>query len=212
MCRVPSVERLTAQIAGRDIIMKALACSILAASTALVAFSAPAQAATCLVSDITGPQAAADCDGYFSGNIFNNGGSNPATVVAALQSLGLADAGSIDFGDLYNDPAFKLSDLSGATTLAFSGASELFGDTYIGIHWGGQGGGQSAIYKISFDEPTAAIDILGQNPGGSSNAVLFATQPVPGAVPEPASWAMMIAGFGLVGSAMRRRSLSVRFA
>jgi hypothetical protein len=27
-----------------------------------------------------------------------------------------------------------------------------------------------------------------------------------GAVPEPASWAMMIAGFGLVGGAMRRRS------
>ena len=29
------------------------------------------------------------------------------------------------------------------------------------------------------------------------------------AVPEPASWAMMIAGFGLVGSAMRRRHLKV---
>jgi hypothetical protein len=26
------------------------------------------------------------------------------------------------------------------------------------------------------------------------------------AVPEPASWAMMIAGFGLVGSALRRRT------
>ncbi len=32
------------------------------------------------------------------------------------------------------------------------------------------------------------------------------------AVPEPASWALMIAGFGLVGGAMRRRSTSVRFA
>jgi hypothetical protein len=37
---------------------------------------------------------------------------------------------------------------------------------------------------------------------------------VNGAVPEPASWALMIAGFGLVGSAMRRRkpSVSVSFA
>jgi hypothetical protein len=36
----------------------------------------------------------------------------------------------------------------------------------------------------------------------------------PAAVPEPASWALMIAGFGLVGSAMRRRkpSVSMRFA
>jgi hypothetical protein len=32
------------------------------------------------------------------------------------------------------------------------------------------------------------------------------------AVPEPATWAMMIAGFGLVGGAMRRRAVSVRFA
>ena len=31
-------------------------------------------------------------------------------------------------------------------------------------------------------------------------------------VPEPASWAMMIAGFGAVGCAMRRRKVAVRFA
>jgi hypothetical protein len=31
-------------------------------------------------------------------------------------------------------------------------------------------------------------------------------------VPEPASWAMMIAGFGAVGAGMRRRTRSVRFA
>ena len=30
-----------------------------------------------------------------------------------------------------------------------------------------------------------------------------------GSVPEPASWAMMIAGFGLVGAAMRRRAVAV---
>lgn len=30
-----------------------------------------------------------------------------------------------------------------------------------------------------------------------------------GAIPEPASWALMIAGFGLVGSAMRRRTATV---
>ena len=32
------------------------------------------------------------------------------------------------------------------------------------------------------------------------------------AVPEPATWGMMILGFGLVGSAMRRRSAAVSFA
>ena len=34
----------------------------------------------------------------------------------------------------------------------------------------------------------------------------------PPAVPEPATWAMMIGGLGLVGAVMRRRSAAVRFA
>lgn len=40
-------------------------------------------------------------------------------------------------------------------------------------------------------------------------AVVFEEPSTPAAaVPEPASWAMMIAGFGLVGGALRRRSLT----
>lgn len=35
--------------------------------------------------------------------------------------------------------------------------------------------------------------------------------PVASAVPEPAGWAMMIGGFGLVGGAMRRRKIRVCF-
>ncbi|MBB5987561.1 choice-of-anchor C family PEP-CTERM protein [Sphingobium lignivorans] len=35
---------------------------------------------------------------------------------------------------------------------------------------------------------------------------------VPGAVPEPASWAMMIGGFALAGSTLRRRRTAVAFA
>jgi hypothetical protein len=48
--------------------------------------------------------------------------------------------------------------------------------------------------------------------GGVANQIVFdditfgSSTPGPGpAVPEPASWAMMIAGFGLTGAAMRRR-------
>jgi hypothetical protein len=36
--------------------------------------------------------------------------------------------------------------------------------------------------------------------------------PAAPAVPEPASWAMMISGFGLVGGAMRRRAMKVSYA
>jgi len=47
------------------------------------------------------------------------------------------------------------------------------------------------------------LNNLGVWPGGGE---------APGAVPEPASWALMIAGFGLVGIAMRRRQVSISFA
>ncbi len=39
-------------------------------------------------------------------------------------------------------------------------------------------------------------------------AVVFEEPANVGAVPEPASWAMMVAGFGLVGGAVRRRNMA----
>ena len=38
---------------------------------------------------------------------------------------------------------------------------------------------------------------------------ILTTPPVAAAVPEPATWAMMIGGFGLTGFAMRRRQAAV---
>jgi hypothetical protein len=54
----------------------------------------------------------------------------------------------------------------------------------------------------------------GRNPSGfilSGAAELF-NRPGNGGVPEPASWAMLIAGFGLTGAAMRRRRESATAA
>jgi PEP-CTERM motif len=48
--------------------------------------------------------------------------------------------------------------------------------------------------------------------GSNQFATLTVTDSNIGAVPEPASWALMIAGFGLVGSAMRRRVTKVAYA
>jgi hypothetical protein len=51
---------------------------------------------------------------------------------------------------------------------------------------------------------------------GHDGSFTLATAPMgpPGGVPEPASWALMIAGFGLAGAALRRRKarLNVRYA
>ena len=45
---------------------------------------------------------------------------------------------------------------------------------------------------------------VGQRPGGSALATQLKLLALP-AIPEPGTWAMLIAGFGLVGAGMRRR-------
>ena len=46
---------------------------------------------------------------------------------------------------------------------------------------------------------------------GISETIDFTATPAPGVVPEPTSWAMMIAGFGMVGGTLRRRRVRVAF-
>jgi PEP-CTERM motif len=49
------------------------------------------------------------------------------------------------------------------------------------------------------------------NASANIRSLVFTSPGIAG-VPEPASWALMIAGFGLVGSAMRRRATKVGYA
>lgn len=59
---------------------------------------------------------------------------------------------------------------------------------------------------------TTNLDVFPSNVvpnGGGSAADMNIWAFASGNVPEPASWAMMITGFGLIGSAMRRRATAV---
>ena len=61
-------------------------------------------------------------------------------------------------------------------------------------------GGSFAAAEI---DPTITID----GPNAADYSIVYGPGVVPtGAVPEPATWAMMILGLGLVGSSMRRRA------
>jgi hypothetical protein len=74
---------------------------------------------------------------------------------------------------------------------------------------------QASIFKLGSGQALAFIDPVISLPSafinGGGNAANFqvSTSPNLNAVPEPASWAMLIAGFGLTGAVARRRRVAV---
>lgn len=62
----------------------------------------------------------------------------------------------------------------------------------------GLDGGSEAVSDFSTNQNFLAVSRSGL-------AVLATAPPIVGGVPEPASWAMMLAGFGIVGSGFRAR-------
>ena len=171
----------------------------------------PAGPRACAFTDVS--PTALGCSGFFAGNLLSGNGGDIAAQKSALGSIGLVWDGV--FANVT-----KINSLNGLTTVDFSTANQnpmtrLYGDTWVGFHFGngaGLGGNATAFYKINAGTTGLASLLLTINKG-SSGAVLYRTGVAPGpgggAVPEPATWAMMIAGFGLVGAGMRRRRSAV---
>lgn len=176
-------------------------------ASAVFAMSAPAQAVETItdcsaigLDDIV-PNAQA-CVGYFDKNVLKTDAGDFAKFdeVAALNALGL-------LGDVGDIKVLEKLDGSGDFDTLLNGL------TWIGVHYGkGQGpvsnnGGVTAFYR--FDAGTN-LDAFTFTNGSISGVALYATGG--GAVPEPATWAMMMGGLGLVGAALRRRATKVQFA
>jgi PEP-CTERM motif len=182
-----------------------LKSAVAAAIVATTAISGQAHAAlnTCASTDIT-PNASA-CAGFFSGNVLSGNSGDITAQQSALSSIGFAWDGNWNALE-------KISPLNGSQVINF--AQLLNGTTYVAFHFGaGQGGpavgnqgGGTAFYKFNAGTNLDQFSLIYS---ASSSAVLYSTGP---AVPEPATWMMMLFGFGLVGSAMRRRKNAVSFA
>jgi hypothetical protein len=71
------------------------------------------------------------------------------------------------------------------------------------VYWGG-------IIGVKDDNGTDAALLSLSSASGTDYMGSFA--PVAAGVPEPTTWAMMICGFDLVGSGMRRKTPKIRFA
>jgi hypothetical protein len=87
-----------------------------------------------------------------------------------------------------------------------------------GVAWGvgdlanATAGALTVIFDVNFMQTDAAAssqDLTKNLIGFVGNQV---DPPVNNGVPEPATWAMMIGGFALVGASMRRRKVAVSFA
>ena len=84
--------------------------------------------------------------------------------------------------------------LNGSTVVSFLDQLMGSGDTHFGFE--APGGDQITNVFFSIDNPPGGVDILKQVRIEPSD---------PGAIPEPATWGMMLMGFGAAGYTMRRR-------
>lgn len=156
----------------------------------------------CKVTDIS--LNALACSGFVAGNVINSSKTGVTAQDNALKALGLTNWNGLTVAGF--------TDLKGATDITFS--KPLTGLTYIGVHYGnGQGGPGNATAFYVLDA-AQGLNRIHLNYAASSNLVVYATgigNSVT-AVPETASWAMMVGGFGLIGAGMRSRRKAVSFA
>jgi hypothetical protein len=177
-------------------IKAAIAALALSAATPALALDAPVSPCD---ATLTNPDAL-DCAGYYSGNLINGSEEDRADQAAALALLG--------YGDLFDgseaawdalDPQWKIVATEGDSPVDFG--VTLFGINVIGAHFGnvpGDAGNVSVFWVIDFGEAGGTLTL--DDATGWSNAVLY----TPPGVPEPATWAMMLLGFGAAGTALRR--------
>ncbi|WP_375289324.1 PEPxxWA-CTERM sorting domain-containing protein [Qipengyuania sp.] len=157
------------------------------------------------------------CFGFVTGNAF--GGSSDKIN---LQNLGLGGLGSTvtltggsnSAGSLGWNDVFKTTSLGGAGSDTIQFGQTLYGKQIVGAHFGNMAGpakNVSVFWLFDFGK-TGASGVTLKNTQGFSNAQVY-NGAFPGgnagAVPEPATWAMLILGFGVVGGVMRRAAKRV---
>lgn len=180
--------------------------ALVSASPAMAAKSnvqtLPAPAAPCDL-DLTTPDASA-CSGYYSGNLING---SPTELQAQADAIALLPGDyTFDTSTWADVEATKVLALTGPGGNQIDFGTTLFGETIVGAHFGNVAGpaGNVSVFWL-FDFGTEGVSsITLDNVQGFSNAALYTTA-TPPAVPEPATWGMMLMGFGAAGYAMRKR-------
>jgi len=173
---------------------------LIAGMPAALAIGGPANAATVLtgagVCNQTSTTTYSNCVAY-SGNLLD--ANDIGAINTALDAVTGTSYPDVLWSTLEPTKAMVSGSGSDATgTITFTQA--LLGDVILGVHFGASTSGaveRTQFYLFNFTTPTTTLSL---NTQGFSDAVF-----INGAVPEPASWALMLLGFGGIGLAMRRR-------
>lgn len=126
-----------------------------------------------------------------------------------------SDVGGMPAGTNLFELNSTLSYVSGSGVATLAGASFTPFDLAAGTYWVGLSGTSQELDWSSFAGlPNDSWQLSGENVQGRPviGGLAFRVLGTNGAVPEPASWALMLGGFGLVGSAMRRKREAVQIA
>jgi PEP-CTERM motif len=188
------------------------------AGAASVAMAAPANAAVIMFTGLTSTGSAftTTTESGFTVNYIANSSAPGSVTQAAGPAVAFANTGgTIEIirtgGGTFNAASFDFLCNPGTYFAQGYLSSVLQGFTF--------GGGTSSFATYAL--PTNMIDRLTINVSAAPSVNVAAlvdninvtATGVAGPVPEPATWAMMLAGFGLVGSSMRRKqAVRVKFA
>lgn len=129
---------------------------------------------------------------YFGGGpvTIKTGGGAEVNTIFGQPTTNFIDRGVVTFG-----PSMQYAAFSTETPIRFTN-----GDNFIGLRTVAPNG--DAFYGFAFSTNNVLNTIGFEN---VANTTITATSAA-GAVPEPATWAMMIGGFAMAGVAMRRRA------
>lgn len=161
----------------------------------------------CSLTDVS--PTATGCTGWYEGNLNSGNGDDKTNSATALNTLLGTSLTGTTLTWLEN-----IDSLSG-NSVDFSTA--LYGETVVAFHVGGANGeptgvgyNATAFFKFDAGNLLGGLDTFSFNRAGLSNARLYSTGSyIPNnGVPEPATWGLLIVGFGLTGGAMRRRKVA----